>query len=267
LALAIVNKAKEKGLHPGRCTQFEMEIGLGARGIVEGKEIHLGSEKYLERLKIPISKQSQLNEGENTLIYVAVNKKLVGVLAVADRFKAEAKEVIQNLQKKGLEIVMMTGDHEKTAQFMANQLGISTVYAGLFPQEKLGKIKEIQKMGKRVAMVGDGINDAPGLAAADIGIALGAGTDVAIEASDVTLVGGDLRLVEKSLTLSRKTIRIIRQNLFFAFIYNTLGIPIAAGILYPAFHVLLNPMVAALAMSLSSVSVVTNSLRLRNIRL
>jgi Cu+-exporting ATPase len=198
---------------------------------------------------------------------MAVAGELVGVFAIADALKASSLEAVEQLRRLGLDLIMLTGDNPQTAQAIADQLGIERVLAGVTPDRKAAAIQSLQAQGRVVAMVGDGINDAPALAQADVGIALGTGTDIAMAASDITLVSGDLRGIGAAITLSRATLATIRQNLFFAFIYNVLGIPIAAGLLYPIWGIWLNPMVAGAAMALSSVSVVGNALRLRWLRL
>ena len=220
------------------------ERGVGLGRLMDGAE-HLGS------------------EGKSAM-FVAEDGNLIGMLGVADILKEGSAEAIREMKADGLELVMITGDSEVVARNIAASVGIDRVMAGVLPQLKAQEVEKIQKSGKRTAMVGDGINDAPALAQADVGIALGSGTDIAIEASDITLVDGKLRGVVDAIRLSRKTMRIIRQNLFWAFFYNALGIPIAAGVLYPVFGVLLSPVIAAGAMAMSSVSVVTNALRLRS---
>jgi Cu+-exporting ATPase len=204
------------------------------------------------------------HEGK-TVVYVAVEKKVIGLIALADVSKNSAKPAIESLKHKGLKVMMVTGDNAGTAKAIAHQLGIDQVLADVLPGNKADEIRKLQKAGEVVAMVGDGINDAPALAAADVGIAIGAGTDVAIEASDITLIRDDLLGVPEAISLSQATMRVIKQNLFWAFFYNVVGIPVAAGALYPFFGILLNPEFAAAAMALSSVSVVSNSLRLRRV--
>jgi len=203
------------------------------------------------------------SEGK-TPMFAAIDNKFAGIVAVADTIKSESKDAIRALQNLGLEVVMMTGDNKRTAEAVAAQVGITRVLAEVLPEGKSGEIKRLQAEKKLVGMVGDGINDAPALAQADVGIAIGTGTDVAIEASDITLIKGDLRGVVTAIALSKRTIRSVKQNLFWAFIYNVIGIPVAAGLLYPFFGILLSPVLASAAMSLSSVSVVANSLRLRS---
>jgi len=212
-------------------------------------------------------KAGEFSAEGKTVVFIAAQGKPAGIMAIADVLKDHSREAVSRLKELGLEVIMLTGDHRSTAEAIARKAGIERVIPEVLPGDKVSRIKEIQEAGRRVAMVGDGINDAPALAQADVGMAIGTGTDVAMEASDITLIGGDLRAVAAAIVLSRKTIRVIQQNLFWAFFYNVVGIPVAAGALFPFFGILLNPIVASAAMALSSVSVVSNSLRLRRARL
>ena len=250
---------------------FESVTGGGVTGTIDGKQVVVGKPELLARHGVD-SKQlriraSQLQHAGHTVIFVGIENQLAGILAVADPIKSSTPEAVATLHKLGLKVIMLTGDNERTARAVAEILNIDEVQAGVQPQDKHQKIKALRTAGHVVAMAGDGINDAPALAEADVGIAMGTGSDVAIESAGVTLVKGDLRGIVKAVQLSRMTVRNIRENLFFAFIYNTLGIPVAAGILYPIAGLLLSPMLAAAAMSFSSVSVVANALRLRTVRL
>jgi Cu+-exporting ATPase len=267
LASAILSGARERGLSAGRAESFKALSGKGVTGIVEGRKVILGTLKLLEELGIPggaLQEQAEsLRADGESILFAAVDDRTAGILGIADPIKPTTLQAVRDLAAEGVRVVMLTGDSRTTAQAVARKLGIDEVMAEVLPDQKKAAVEGLQKAGKVVAMAGDGINDAPALAQADIGIAMGTGTDVAIEAADVTLVKGDLRGVVRARALSRSTMANIRQNLFFAFVYNVLGIPIAAGILYPLLRILLNPMIAAGAMSLSSVSVIGNALRLR----
>ena len=272
LAEAIVNKAKNEGIDTKPISGFEAISGKGVIGIVENKNIVIGNEKLLQDKGIAISE----NEKEHIIVeqkkgktvsYFALDGHLEGFLVISDAIKSSSNDAIQKLMDDGVEVIMLTGDNHNTAAAVANELNLSNFKAECLPQDKLAEIKRLQAEGKVVAMAGDGINDAPALAQADIGIAMGTGTDVAIESAKITLLKGDLQGIVKAKSLSHKVMQNIKQNLFFAFGYNVLGIPIAAGILYPFFGMLLSPMIAAAAMSFSSVSVIANSLRLRGLKL
>ena len=271
LAEAILNYSKKLKLKIPSPSKFENIPGHGIKAYLRGKTILNGNRRLMEINKINIAQYENLltkfeDEGK-TAMFVAVNKKIIGIIAVADTLKENSKEAVQELEKLGKEIYMITGDNERTGKAIASQLGIKMVLANVLPHEKSAKVKELQAKGKIVATVGDGINDAPMLAQADLGIAIGSGTDVALETGSIVLVKNDLRDVVKSIKLSKFTLKKIKQNLFWAFIYNILGIPIAAGVLYPFFGFLLNPIIAAGAMAFSSVSVVSNSLLMRRYRL
>jgi Cu+-exporting ATPase len=270
LGEAIVRAAEEKGLALSSVEGFEAIPGQGIKAQIDGEPILLGNLRLMEEKGIELNglrreMERMAREGKTPMV-VARNHSAAGIVAVADTLKPYSREAVEALQRMGLEVVMVTGDNEKTGRAVAAQMGIERVLAEVLPWEKSQQVKKLQEEGKVVAMVGDGINDAPALAQADVGIAIGTGTDVAMESSDVTLITGDLRAVVAAIQLSKKTIRIIRQNLFWAFFYNVLGIPIAAGILYPFWGILLNPMIASAAMAMSSVSVVSNSLRLRRFK-
>jgi Cu+-exporting ATPase len=272
LARAIVEGAQDRRLELSAVDDFNSITGGGVRGSVGGTKVLIGNRPLLEEngvsnLSALEDRADRLQRQGRTAMYVAVDGAFAGLIAVSDPIKESTPEAVKALHGLGLRIIMLTGDNEKTARTVAEQLGIDEFEAGVSPEDKHERIKALKVDGRKVAMAGDGINDAPALAAADVGIAMGTGTDIAIESSGVTLVKGDLRGIVKAVTLSRLTMRNIRQNLFFAFIYNALGVPVAAGILYPIFGLLLNPMIAAAAMSFSSVSVIGNALRLRTIRL
>ena len=271
LGQAVVQHAQTRGITLGPVESFVALAGHGVEARLEGKLVLVGSRRLLaqrgmQSADLPEHGERLSREGK-TPLYVVVNRRVVGLIAVADTLKPQAAEDVRRLQHMGLEVVMLTGDNRHTAQAIARQAGIAQVLAEVLPEEKAAEIARLQANGAAVAMVGDGINDAPALAQATVGIAVGTGTDIALEAADITLLRGELSGVATALELSRRTVQVIRQNLFWAFAYNTAGIPLAAGLLYPFFGVLLDPMVAASAMALSSVSVVTNSLRLRTMRL
>ena len=268
LATAIVNGAKERGITPQAVTGFDSVTGGGVIGNLAARQIVIGKSAFLQQksvtgLEALESKAAELQSQGRTVIFAAIDGKSAGILAIADPIKASTPQAIARLHALGLKIIMLTGDNERTAQAVAKSLGLDQVEAGVEPQHKHERIRQLRDQGHIVAMAGDGINDAPALAAAHVGIAMGTGTDVAMASAGITLVKGDLRGIAQAITLSRAMMRNIRQNLFFAFIYNTLGVPVAAGILYPFFGILLSPILAGAAMSLSSVSVISNALRLR----
>lgn len=269
LAQAISEKARRENLTPLSVEHFEAVSGFGVRAVVDGSQYLLGNRRFMEaqgiQLKDVVEAATRLSAEGKTVVFVAENHQATGLLGLSDMPKASAKEALTDLKKMGLNIAMMSGDHAQTARSIGAVLGIDQILAEVLPADKSIEINRMQFLGQVVAMVGDGINDAPALAAADIGIAIGAGADVAIEASDITLMNDDLRSVAAAIRLSFATMKVIRQNLFWAFIYNVIGIPIAAGVLYPFGGILLNPEFAAAAMALSSVSVVGNSLRLRRV--
>ncbi len=271
LAAAIVKGAEERGIQLTAGEQFESVTGQGVRGRILERQVALGNAKLMEAHNIdttPLQKQAdELRLAGQTVMFVAVNGKLGGFISVADPIKSSTPEALKALHDAGIKVVMLTGDNKTTANAVAKKLGIDRVKAEVLPEQKTEIVKQLQSEGHIVAMAGDGINDAPALAQAHVGIAMGTGTDVAMESAGITLVKGDLRGIARSRLLSQATMSNIRQNLFFAFIYNALGIPVAAGVLYPFFGILLSPMIAAAAMSFSSVSVITNALRLRRLSL
>jgi Cu+-exporting ATPase len=266
-ALAIIAGARERGIELAKVTRFESATGRGVRGVVAGHEVRVGSPRHLADVQLPVDgareRTEELRAEGQTVLFVAIDGRLAGILGVADPLKPTAAEAIRELQSLGVRVVMVTGDSRTTALAIARQVGIEDVEAEVQPAEKAELVKRYRAQRHVVAMAGDGINDAPALAAADVGIAMGTGTDVAMETADITLVKGDLRGMVRARRLSRATMRNIRQNLFWAFAYNVLGVPVAAGILYPVNGLLLSPMLASAAMSLSSVSVIANALRLR----
>jgi Cu+-exporting ATPase len=265
LAAAVTAAARARGIDLSPVAGFVSATGKGVRGAVAGRTVVIGSARYLQEqgIDVPGERAEALRRDGQTVMFVAADGRLVGLLGVADPIKAGAKEAIDELHREGLTIVMLTGDNAVTAAAVASAVGIDRVEAEVLPDQKADVVKRLQAEGQRVAMAGDGINDAPALAQADVGIAMGTGTDVAIESANVTLVKGDLRGLLRARRLSRATMGNIRQNLFFAFVYNLAGVPIAAGLLYPWFGLLLSPMIASAAMTFSSVSVIGNALRLR----
>jgi P-type Cu+ transporter len=271
LSEAIIKKAKENAIDILEVENFKYITGKGVIGEVDTKIIALGNLKLMQDLNInlddAVQKANDLRENGQTVIFIAIDNILAGLISIADPIKSSTKEAIDNLHSLGINVVMLTGDNEITAKAVAKKLSIKQVYSDVLPEDKLSVIKDLQAQGKIVAMAGDGINDAPALTAANVGIAMGTGTDIAIESAEITLIKGDLNGIIKAYKLSKGTMKNIRQNLFFAFIYNTAGVPIAAGILYPYFGILLSPIIAAAAMSFSSVSVILNALRLKNIKL
>ncbi|TBR59605.1 copper-translocating P-type ATPase [Westiellopsis prolifica IICB1] len=270
LAEAVVNYAQSQGVELTDTQDFEAMAGSGVQGYVSNQWVQIGTHRWMNELGIDTGALQEhwdrLEYLGKTVIWIAVNSKIQGIMGIADAVKPSSVNAIRVLQKMGLEVVMLTGDNRRTAEVIAREVGIKRVFAEVRPDQKAETVEQLQLEGKIVAMVGDGINDAPALAQADVGMAIGTGTDVAIAASDITLISGDLHGIVTAIQLSRATIRNIRQNLFFAFIYNIAGIPIAAGILFPFFGWLLSPIIAGAAMAFSSVSVVTNALRLRNFR-
>jgi Cu+-exporting ATPase len=272
LGRAIVEAARDRNLELADAADFQSVTGSGVRARVDGRQVLVGNQRLLTergveragRSSAPIGgEDAPARSNPLSTIFVAVDGQFAGKLSVADPIKPSTPEAVRALHELGLKIVMLTGDNEQTARAVAGELGIDDFAAGVSPQDKHDRVKQLRESGRRVAMAGDGINDAPALAAAHVGIAMGTGTDVAIQSAGVTLVKGDLRGIVRAIRLSRQVMRNIRQNLFFAFVYNALGVPVAAGVLYPFFGLLLSPMIAAAAMSASSVSVIANALRLR----
>jgi Cu+-exporting ATPase len=267
LGEAVVEAARERRLQIAEPEGFEAEIGHGVTASVAGRVVVVGSARYLGDRGIDVSPLvahvERLEDQGNTAVHVAVEGRAAGVIAIADTLKPEAPEAVAELRRLGLEVAMLTGDNRRTAEVIATQAGIERVLAEVLPDDKVGEVRRLQEGGRRVAMVGDGINDAPALAQADIGIAIGTGTDIAMEASDMTLISGDLRGVTAPIELSRQTMRTIKQNLVGAFAYNVSLVPVAAGVLYPLWGLTLDPVLAAAAMAASSVTVVGNALRLR----
>jgi Cu+-exporting ATPase len=271
LARAIVAGAATRGVQLPEAAEFESDPGLGVWARVGERRVAVGNQRLMQRVGADTTALAEGAERERqtgaTVVYVAVDGRAVGFVVVADAIKATTPEAIAALRAAGVRVIMLTGDDARTARAVAHELGVDDVVADVLPQDKAAIVKRLQGEGAVVAMAGDGVNDAPALAQADVGIAMGTGTDVAMESAGVTLVKGDLRGIVRAIRLSRRTMRNIRENLLFAFGYNALGVPIAAGVLYPVLGVLLSPVIASLAMSLSSVSVVGNALRLRRARL
>jgi Cu+-exporting ATPase len=271
IAAAIVEGAKSRGSAPATAQDFDAVNGLGVRARVNGRDVLVGSRAFLAQSNIDTSRWESQSDAwraqAKTVVFFAVDGKAHGMAAVADPIKETTPEAIAKLKAEGVRIVMLTGDGKRTAEAVARQLGIDEAIGEVLPEDKAKHVKRLQSEGRKVAMAGDGINDAPALAQADVGIAMGTGTDIAMESAGVTLVKGDLRGIARAIKLSRATMRNIRQNLVFAFGYNALGIPLAAGVLYPPFGLLLSPIFAGAAMAMSSVSVVMNALRLRRLRL
>jgi Cu2+-exporting ATPase len=268
IADAIVKGAKEKGLDLVKVEDFESIPGKGVTGKYEGDHFGLGNEKLLTHLNVTLPETTK-EKAENwqmtgqTVMYFVKGNSVEGIISVSDTIKTTSAQAIRNLQKMGVKVQMLTGDNEHTAKTVSDELGLDSYMANTLPEDKYEIVKELQKEGKKVAMAGDGINDAPALAQANVGIAMGTGTEVAMQNAEITLIKGDLHGIERARDLSYKVMKNIKQNLFFAFVYNALGVPIAAGILYPLAGLLLSPMIAAVAMSFSSVSVIINALRLR----
>jgi P-type Cu+ transporter len=271
LAGAIVGGAKERGVRLAPVQHFESITGKGVIGRVDGRRVAIGNRKHVEAMSVDVgplaARADDLRRSGQTVMFVAVDGKPAGLVGVADPIKPSTPDAIRALQNEGVRVVMLTGDNRTTAEAVAKAVGIDHVEADVLPERKASVVRELQDREERVAMAGDGINDAPALAQAHVGIAMGTGTDVAIESAGVTLVKGKLRGIVRARRLSRATMRNIRQNLFFAFVYNVLGVPVAAGVLYPAFGILLSPIIASAAMTFSSVSVIANALRLRRVHM
>jgi Cu2+-exporting ATPase len=272
VAEAIVKGAKEKGIKPQKVEQFEAVTGKGVKGILDGKSIGLGNSRLTDDFGATLTKEQQQLVKEwqmtgQTVMFLIIEDKVEAIISVADTIKKSSAKAIRDLQSMGVKVFMLTGDNKFTAKAVADELKLDGFEADCLPEDKFKKVKELQAQGKKVAMAGDGINDAPALEQADVGIAMGTGTDIAMQSAEITLVKGDLDGIVRARELSHKVMRNIKQNLFFAFVYNSLGVPVAAGILFPFFGILLSPIIAAAAMSFSSVSVITNALRLRKVKL
>jgi Cu+-exporting ATPase len=271
LGEAIVHKAQEENIEMIKARDFQAVPGHGIKATVDHKKVLLGNEKLLENEGIRVRDFEQhaesLSADGKTPMFLSIDARIAGIIAVADTLKEDSLRAVKSLYDMGIEVVMITGDNRRTGSAIARQVGIKRILAEVLPEDKAREVKKLQEEGKTVAMVGDGINDAPALAQADIGIAIGSGTDIAMEASDITLIGSSLKGVVGAVLLSKATLKNIRQNLFWAFAYNVTLIPVAAGLLFPFFGILLNPMFAAAAMGMSSVTVVTNALRLKRLSL
>jgi Cu+-exporting ATPase len=269
LATAIVKAAETRGLALAEPSNFDAPVGKGVMGMVEGRSLVIGNAKFLDSNAVstePLAEEADLLRRDGaTVVFVGIDGTATGLIAIADPVKPTTPQALEALKADGIHVVMLTGDNRTTAEAVARKLGIDAVEAEVLPDRKSAVVERLRQEGRVVGMAGDGVNDAPALAAADVGIAMGTGTDVAIESAGVTLLEGDLQGIVRARRLSQATMRNIRQNLFFAFIYNAAGVPIAAGVLYPVFGILLSPMIAAAAMSLSSVSVIANALRLRTV--
>ena len=275
IARAICDLADERGIPVRQPDSFTAHVGGGVHGIIDGKRVAIGSAKFINSASLNGSREAELSielssNGTSppgaSVVFVTIDDRLAGTIHVADRVRATSRDSIARLHAMKIQVVMATGDTEQSARHIGRLVGIKDVRAGLSPEDKVSVVEELRSEGRTVAVVGDGINDAPALAAADVGLAIGTGTDVALETADVALIRDDVGSVADAIETARMTMRIIRQNLFFAFVYNVVGIPIAAGVLFPVAGILLNPMIASAAMAMSSVSVVTNSLRLRRSR-
>ncbi|XWK52467.1 HAD-IC family P-type ATPase [Tunturiibacter empetritectus] len=267
----MVQYAVARGLNLPQAEEFESLPGLGVVGVVDGETLLIGNTALMNKngvlVEPMVSTAERMSEEGKTPLWIAIEGRLAAVLAVADTIKPGSIDAVRKMHDEGLRVVMLTGDNERTAHAIAQRVGVDEVLAGVLPAGKVEAVKRLQAEGRVVAMVGDGVNDAPALAQADVGLTMASGADIAMEAGDVTLMRSDLTGVAAAITLSRGTMRVMRQNLFWAFVYNVIGIPVAAGALYPAFGLLLSPVIASAAMALSSFSVVTNSLRLRRLRL
>jgi len=275
LAVAVVAGAEARGVARVPVEQFRSVTGKGVTGTVDGHRIAIGDAAFLQ-IDVGVASQSlaqlddkavSLRREGQTMLFVAIDEQVAGVLGVADPIKVSTQGAVKELMAEGIRVVMVTGDHRDTADAVARQLGIEEVMAGVLPDQKGQIIAQLKSQGRVVAMAGDGINDAPALASADVGLAMGTGTDTAIESAGITLIKGDLRGLLRARRLSQATMRNIRQNLLFAFLYNVIGVPVAAGVLYPVWGLLLSPMIASAAMTFSSVSVISNALRLRQVDL